>query len=855
MLKEVWGDTGLSLGQWVAKHPGTDRGTISRYLNGARVPSDHRFLDALTDELDAQGKALPPGKCDELARLHISALQAAHPHEYRVLRARDELRAALDAKQEAEQRLRDLEEQLAGRTRELRELAADRERLRTAWGIQLDWLTRQIEEITGQLGAARQEAFEAGRRCRDLEDSLRRLESPVPAPPVPAQLPRDIVDFTGRRGQVEQLSGLLGSPAGRDPGATPVALVTGPSGSGKTSLAVHAAHQLRALFPDGQLYADLLGTTPFPLAPADVLGRFLRDLGAGSEIPPDEAGRAAYYRTILAGRRILVVLDNARDAGQVRALVPGSESCAAVITSRSRMPDLVSAKPLTVDVLGDHDALALFEGVVGDGRAAAEPDATAEVLIACGGLPLAVRICGAQLAARTNWPVSTLASRLRDETHRLDEMTSGDLSVRASFEASFSDLPGSAAGIVSADAFRLLGLWRGLTISPPAAAALFGSGMPGAAAALDMLVDAHLLESPAPNRFGLHDLLRLYAAERALADLTDDVRSAATARLLRWYLRTADAAATTVSPHRYSIPLSGPADGEPSALAFTGPLNALDWYCAEMGNVVAATRQAAAAGLHDIAWQLPVSLFRLFDSRHSWADCAATHLIALDSARQAGDPKGEAWVLNNLGVASAWTRDPRTQEYLERSLQIRREIGDQLGEVQSVTNLAGLYRQAGRGEEAEAMLHQALKLAQEAEHRYGEGVALTSLSDVLLELNRPAEAIGRARRAHNIFYELNSKEGIGCSLDCIGRCLLALGRSSESAETFTHALDCHRDSGNQFREAVALRFLGRAQARNGQAEQAEESRRSAAAIYDRLGERDPVCQTWMRHKGPMGLLY
>ena len=387
----------------------------------------------------------------------------------------------------------------------------------------------------------------------------------------PAQLPADIADFTGRDEQVKRLSDLLsGTGASGDPGAVRIAVVAGSGGLGKTSLAVHAAHRVRRRFPDGQLYVDLLGATAAPLLPGDVLARFLRDLGVdGRDIPVDEDERAARYRTTLARRRMLVVLDNARDAAQVRPLLPGSASSAVLVTTRSRMPDLASTKLVDLNVLDDDEALKLFVKVVGEERAAAEPEATAELLDACAGLPLAIRICAARLVTRSGWTIRAMAGRLTDEHRRLDEMRAGDLAVRASFEVSFTSLPPSTdkQGIDPALAFRLLGLWQGPSISAAAAAALFGVPEYSAEDALEVLVDTHLLESVATDRYRFHDLLRVYAAERAEDDLPAAERDAAVARLLAWYMRTADAAATAVSPHRYNIPLD-PGGADPPPLGF-----------------------------------------------------------------------------------------------------------------------------------------------------------------------------------------------------------------------------------------------------------------------------------------------
>jgi DNA-binding SARP family transcriptional activator len=669
--------------------------------------------------------------------------------------------------------------------------------------------------------------------------------SPAPAEaerprsvPVPAQLPADVADFTGRGDQVKHLCDVLSSAnADDDPGVVRIALVAGSGGLGKTSLAVHAAHRVRASFPDGQLYVDLLGATTQPLSAADVVARFLRDLGVdGREIPVDEDERAARYRSVLAGRRMLIVLDNARDAAQVRPLLPGSASCAVLVTTRSRMPDLASTRLVDLNVLDDDEALTLFTRVVGDERAAAEPEATAELLLACAGLPLAIRICAARLATRSGWTIRAMASRLRDEHRRLDELRVGDMAVRASFEVSFASLPaaGQPDGVPPADAFRMLGLWQGPSISSAAAAALFGALEYTAEDALETLVDAHLLESTSPDRYKFHDLLRVYSSERAVADLSGPVRDAAIGRLLRWYMRTADAAATAVSPHRYNIPLEA-ASAEP-LVGFTAAEDALSWYDTERVNVVTATRQAAASGMHDIAWRLPAPLFIFFQSRNNLVDWIGTHRIALDSARRVGDRQGEAWVLNNLGEALGMIGDSDGIGYLEQALAIRREIGDRMGEAQAANNLADAYRALGRREEALDLLRRALDLNREVGYRFGEGVALVNLGDVLLGLDRVEEAIDYLQQARRTFAEIDYADGTGYALHWLGRCYASRGSNTEALDCLRQALTSHRAAGNRHRQAITLRFLGRVQADNGLAAEAHDSWAQAAAIFDELGD-------------------
>jgi DNA-binding SARP family transcriptional activator/Tfp pilus assembly protein PilF len=663
---------------------------------------------------------------------------------------------------------------------------------------------------------------------------------PAPRPaPAPAQLPMDVADFTGRDDQVRRLSDLLSSAdAADDSGAVRIALVAGSGGLGKTSLAVHAAHRVRGRFPDGQLYVDLLGATPHPLLPGDVLARFLRDLGVdGRQVPLDEDERAARYRTVLAGRRVLVVLDNARDAAQVRPLLPGSASCAVLITTRSRMPDLASTRLVDIDVLDDDDALTLFTRVVGDERAAAEPEATAEVLLTCAGLPLAIRICAARLNSRAGWTIRTMADRLRDTRRRLDEMTVGDLAVRASFQVSFASLPARAHpdGIDPARGFCLLGLWQGASISAAAAAALFGTPEFLAADALEVLVDTHLLESKRPDWYQFHDLLRVYASERALADLAESERDAAAGRLLRWYMHTADAAATAVAPARYDMPLDK-VEGDQPPLAFDTVDDALAWFDGDRSNLAAATRQASAAGWPDIAWRLPAPLLNIYERRGNWADCVAIYRIALDSARQAGNRQGEAWVLSALGYSLGMNRESEAIGYLEQSLAIRREIGDTKGEAGSANNVGDAYWRLGRPAEAIEMFGQARDLNRQVGNRYGEGVALTNLGAALLDLGRAEEAVSQLEQACTTFGEIGYLDGIGYAKYALGDCHLSLGRDAEAMDCFRQAVASHQAAGSSHRQAVTLQALGGVQARNGLVAEAGRSWALALAIFDELGD-------------------
>jgi len=663
-------------------------------------------------------------------------------------------------------------------------------------------------------------------------------------PVVPSQLPADIPDFTGREGHVKQLCDLLPDvAAGDESGAVVVSLVAGAGGLGKTTLAVHAAHRLRARFPDGQLYVGLHGAGDRPAAPADVLGRFLRELGVDTQtIPVTEDERAALYRTRLAGRRMLIVLDDARDAAQVRPLLPGSASCGVIVTSRNRLPDLGGSRLVDLDVLDADEARALLVRIVGAGRLEAEPEATAQVLAACAGLPLAIRIAGARLAVRAGWTIQTLARRLADERRRIDEFTVGDLAVRACFEVSFASLPPvGRGGVDPARAFRLLGLWRGPFIALPAAAALLGEPADDVADALEVLVDANLLQSPAADRYRFHDLLRVYAAERAAKQESQQERDAAVRRLVTWYLHTAAAAVHVVESHRDQVALDPPPPGC-HPLSFDTAGAAFAWCDTERGNLVASTRQAGEAGLDDIAWKLAVAAGGFLYRWSYWTDSIACHRIGLASARRLGDRKGEAWVLNNLGMVFGDQRLDNAIGYLQDALAIRREIGDRRGEAQTANNLAYSYQLRGRTDEAVGLLLQALDLQRQVRHRYGESVTLSNLGEAYLDLGDVDEAMGYLREALSIAREIGAQPIEGYVLTNLGQAHLNRGRVDEAVRCLRQAVSIHHTAGDRYGEAHDLNHLGQAERSAGRPAVAAEAWSRAQAIFRELGDDERAAE-------------
>ena len=675
-------------------------------------------------------------------------------------------------------------------------------------------------------------------------------------PSGPGQLPADVADFTGRQEHLRRLRQML-TPArsAANPAAVNIAGVVGTPGLGKTVLAIHAAHALRRNFPDGQLFVSLLGASQQPAKPDEVLARLLRDLGVEPDrIPATLEERAALYRTRLTDRRVLIVLDDARDSAQVRPLLPGSASCAVIVTSRHWLSDLAGSRLVDLDVLDDDEAEEMLTRIIGEDRVAAEPGPVRDVLQACAGLPLAIRIAGARLAARRGWTVSTMARRLADEQHRLDELTTGDLAVRACFEVSFTSLPQSAApgGLDPARAFRLLGLWQGPYISLQAAAALLDEDQDRVADALEILVDAHLLESTSSDWYRFHDLLRTYAAERANAEEPAQATRAAISRLLHWYLRSADAAAYLINPLRDRVPLDRERSSAP-VLTFASTDETLTWSRLERDNLVAATRQAAAEELHEVAWKLPVAIMLCFDLHGYRAEWLATHEVALASARAIGDRAGEAWVLNDMGVVLSQQQVPDADRYFVQALEIRRELNDLRGQAQTTNNLAFSYQFRGQYEKAVELLQDALVLQRAVGHRYGEATALCNMGEAYVELGRYAEAISCEQDALKIVQELGLHRLEGWVLQHLGRAYRDSGRLEDGAALIEQALASHRAQGNKLGEAQDLEHLGHAMAQSDRPAEARGLLTRAAELFEEIGEDTQAARIRNELTGPGAL--
>lgn len=435
--------------------------------------------------------------------------------------------------------------------------------------------------------------------------------SPPPDPANPRlslwQLPRRPHDFTGHEAQVQALSTVL-LDADRSE-TMPVAAVVGPVGVGKTALSVHTAHLVSPCFPDGQLYADLGGSSMFPVPTREVLARFLRDLGGDdTPIPIDEQSAAARYRSLLRGKRMLVVLDDVSGADQVRDLLPGAGGCAVVMTSRERLLDLDGAHMVTLGPLDEQNSLELFRKVVGAKRVDEELPDVLDLLDVCGGLPLAIRIAAIRLAAHPNWPVSRFARRFADPRRSLDEFSVSGKTLRSSYRVSYERLLPQVRGSTLSPrrAFRMLSLFDGPAVGLRAAAALFGLPTAQVEVVLEYLVDAHMLAVSEPGRYGYDRLLRSYALECAEAEESEAARVRAVDRVLSWYLTTAGMAAQAIDPlYIHPEPLDAPS-------VFSSSAEALRWLETERGNLVAAARQAARGDPDRLSGQLPAIIRHLF---------------------------------------------------------------------------------------------------------------------------------------------------------------------------------------------------------------------------------------------------
>jgi DNA-binding SARP family transcriptional activator len=625
---------------------------------------------------------------------------------------------------------------------------------------------------------------------------------------VPMQLPGAPAHFVGRGAELAALDGMIGDADGSGQAAM-ISVIAGTAGVGKTALAVYWAHRVADRFPDGQLYVDLRGyDAGQPVPAADALARLLASLGvAGRDMPAETDERAGRFRSLLAGRRILLLLDNAGSAEQVRPLLPGTAGCLAVVTSRDSLVGLIArdgGRRLPLDLLQPGEATDLLRALIGD-RVDAEPAAAAALAERCVWLPLALRVAAEIAVARPSASLADLAGELGDLQRRLDLLDAAAdprTAIRAVFSWSCRNLDAAAART-----FRLLALHPGADFDVYAVAALTATTAVQAAALLGQLAHAHLVQSTGPARYGMHDLLRAYALEQSARDDSDADRQAALTRLFDYYVHTAATAMDVLFPaeqqHRPRVP-SSPAPVPELA----GPAAARDWLDAQRGNLVAAAVHAADAWpAHTTG--LAATLFRYLDEGGYHAEAAAIHGHALTAARHAGDRVAEAAALTNLGMIDVWQgRNEQAADHFEHAAAACHDIGDRTGEARALGNLGCLDQRRGRYRQAVGRIERALALFRELADRYGEACALGNLADVGRRLGRYEEAIGQLEDCLALCREAGDETGGAYALVLLGDVYRRQGRREQAASHLERALALCRNTGNRTSEAYALTCLG-----------------------------------------------
>ena len=675
------------------------------------------------------------------------------------------------------------------------------------------------------------------------------------APPAPRELPRPAADFTGRVDELAMLRGWLAvDAAGKGGAATPTAeagqpaptcAIGGMAGVGKSALAIEAANQLADSFPDGQLYVNLQGATPglSPLDPLDALGGMLRTLGHDpTQIPGQVQEAAARFRSLTAGRRLLIVLDNADSARQVRPLLPGSPTCAVLVTSRRALVTLEGAHLLQLDALPEPQALALLGRVAGPQRIAAEPRAAVAVVASCGWLPLAIRIAGSRLAARPSWPVGLLADLLADATRRLEELAIGELAVRASFEISLHSLQDSPDPVdhAAVSAFGLLGLPDGPDIGVAAAAGLLDQPEPRTRTVLERLVDAQLLETPQPGRYQFHDLLRLYARQHATSQHPEPERLAASTRAFAFYTATAWHTLALLRPGDHRLATANPRWTRGGQQLADIPA-ALAWLERERANLLATIAQTAAAAPAvpgELAGQLTRALSAFFDRRGYWHDAVQANRTVLELARRTHDRVGQAHAHNDLGFAyRRLGRHTEAIASLRDGLALSQELDDLSGQAYSLGSLGSVYAALRRYQEALTLQRESLAIWRRLDDSLGQATNLINLAHVYGELGRYPEAITSLEESLAIWRQRGDRRGRATSVGILG---VVYGRLGQPAR----ALTCHRESlrlsrevGDSRGQAISLGDLGIVYGQLGEPAKALACLRESLTIFQELGHR------------------
>jgi DNA-binding SARP family transcriptional activator/tetratricopeptide (TPR) repeat protein len=681
----------------------------------------------------------------------------------------------------------------------------------------LDCYTRIRRQMIDELG------LDPGPDLQQVHRTILRgdLHRPAAAPtatagaggsmplPRPAQLPSEIPTFTGRTDDLEQLDRLLLADA---PTTVVISAVSGAGGIGKTALAVHWGHRVKGSFPDGQLFVNLRGFDPSgrAMSPAEAIRTFLEALGVPPErIPRGLEAQAAMYRTVLSGRRVLIVLDNARDAEQVRPMLPGTRTAVVVVTSRNQMPSLVAvdgAHPLALTPLTPEEARQLMARRLGPARTAAEPEALEEIITRCALLPLALTIAAAR-AVDPSVRLGAVASDLADASRRLDLLSAGDAvsDVRAVFSWSYATLTDR-----SAELFRLLGLHPGPDFTVAAAASLTGRTVEQTATILAELTAASLLTDHEPGRYEFHDLLRTYAVELVQAHDTEAWRRAALVRSLDHYLHTSHRADRHLHPEREPMrpALEPPAAGV-TPERVSDHASALDWFAAERAVLVTATSLADVRGQDLHAWQLAWSLTTFLTRRGPWHDLTITWSAALAAADRLGDPVMRALAHRNLAHAfTELDRYDEARDHHRRALDLYAEVADHSGQAQTRRMLATLCERQGLLDQALEHVQAAFTLSLEAHQPSEQAASLNALGWYSALLGDHTQALAHCEQALTLFEQLSDRHGEADTWDSLGYVHAHLSDHDLAIACYQKALDLYRAIGDRYFEAATLIRLG-----------------------------------------------
>jgi DNA-binding SARP family transcriptional activator/Flp pilus assembly protein TadD len=696
----------------------------------------------------------------------------------------------------------------------------------------LDAYVQARERLVAELGV------EPGQRLRDLHARVlcgdpALMPAPVVATrrPMLCQLPVDVADFVGREAQLARLAtALADTGADRPPRAT---VVHGGPGVGKSTLVAHAAHLAASRFTDGHLYLDLAGTSDAPREPAALLAELLGALGVtGGWLPDGVGARSALLRSLLSNRRVLLVLDDAADAAQVRPLLPGCGECAVLVTSRRLLTDLAAARHVELGVMSEDEARLLFTRIVGQERTAHEPDQVGAIVLACAHLPLAIRIAAGKLVGWPAWPLRMLRDRLADESRRLAELRLGDLGVRASFEASVAALPADAVL-----GFRLLGELGPRTVPGWVLDPLLGRA--DASAVLDTLVDANLLTQSGIDRTGtpryrLHDLLRAYAVESA-PSIPPAARRAAVAQLVRVWLDLAERACARMPPSLFAPPRGATPRVR---LPDTDHLVAdpLPWFDAERDTLLGAVDLAARWELDEAAWELAMNLTPYLDMRSRYDDWRYGHGRALDAVRAAGNARGEAVLLRGLAQVHIYLDeyDDATRALL-RSRDLCQQVGDKRCLAMAISGQGAVARMLGRYDEALERVEEALEVVIAVGDQHIEAQLHSSRGMILAALGRIADARAEFEEALTLCHRLGDLHREAAVLRDASLTFDSTGENDRATAALDRALTIFEDLEDERCAASTLLRTGRLRARRGEFDTAVAALEGAADIYARNG--------------------